>query len=267
MILTPEQQASWQARGWLRLPGVLAPDLAAALDAWVGEVAGWAERSDGPGLHHHEQTDDGPALARTEHFADDHDGLGAFVRHDEVLVEVLTELFGEPPVLFKEKVNYKHPGGGGFAPHQDATAYRFVDHHISVMVPVDPATEASGCLWFADGHEAGELPTNGRGRITDEVVEQLEWYPLEVEPGDVVFFDSYAPHRSDTNTTDRARRVLYLTYNAASAGDFRATYYADKLAEFGGADGTFDRQRVRMSINDDFLGRPVDDSTAVPGEG
>ena len=35
--------------------------------------------------------------------------------------------------------------------------------------------------------------------------------------------------------------------------------HADKLTEFAGADGTFDRRRVRLSINDDFLGRPVEE--------
>ena len=36
----------------------------------------------------------------------------------------------------------------------------------------------------------------------------------------MLLFDSYAPHRSETNRTEHARRALYLTYNARSAGDF-----------------------------------------------
>ncbi|MEL6982954.1 MAG: phytanoyl-CoA dioxygenase family protein [Actinomycetota bacterium] len=257
MILDQARQEGWAGTGVVHLRGVIDPTVADALVDWVEEVAAWSNDPAKPGLHHREQTDAGPVLARSEYFADAHESLGRFIRHDEVIVEVLTGLFGQPPVLFKEKINYKHPGGGGFAPHQDATAYRFVDHHISVMVPIDPATEASGCLWFADALPAGELATDGRGRIAPDVVDALSWHPVEVQPGDLVFFDSYAPHRSDTNTTDRPRRVLYLTYNAQSDGDLRERYYRDKLAEFAGADGTFDRDRVRMSINDDFLGRPV----------
>ena len=80
---------------------------------------------------------------------------------------------------------------------------------------------------------------------------------MPLEPGDLLFFDSYAPHYSDTNTTDRARRAAYLTYNAASLGDHRDRYYADKRAEFEQAGGDFDGERVRISITDDFLGRPV----------
>jgi ectoine hydroxylase-related dioxygenase (phytanoyl-CoA dioxygenase family) len=74
-------------------------------------------------------------------------------------------------------------------------------------------------------------------------------------PGDLLWFDSYVPHHSGTNVTDTSRRALYLTYNAASAGDFRSTYYEDKEATFAGLDGEADR--ARLSITDDFLGRPV----------
>jgi len=47
-----------------------------------------------------------------------------------------------------------------------------------------------------------------------------------------MFFDSYAPHRSGPNLTDAPRRVLYVTYNRASAGDHRAKYFADKRKSF-----------------------------------
>ena len=53
-----------------------------------------------------------------------------------------------------------------------------------------------------------------------------------IEPGDVLLFDSYVPHASKPNFTDAARRILYLTYNRASDGDYRAQYYADKRASF-----------------------------------
>ncbi len=100
--------------------------------------------------------------------------------------------------LVAQMGGYKHPGGGGFAPHQDAVAYRFVDHHISVMVPLDSATEESGCLFVASGYENGKLPTDDRER-----------------------------------------------------------YYANKRQVFADSGGDFNGERVRISISDDFLGRPV----------
>ncbi len=253
--MTAADVDAFRRDGWLVLRGALPAAELAAIDEAVRSFAAGATAG-GPGLHHFEQTDAGAVLARSEDFAAD-PVLGPFVG-TSLVPEVVAALLGEPAVLFKEKVNYKHPGGGGFAPHQDATAYRFVDHHVSCMVPLDPATEASGCLYVAPGFAAGRLPTDERGRIEDSVAARLDWQSVELEPGDLLFFDSYTPHYSDTNTTDRSRRALYLTYNAASLGDHRDRYYADKRAEFDAAGGDFDGARVRISISDDFLGRPVE---------
>lgn len=254
--LSADERAEWADLGRLKRSAALDHATVERLVGWVDTLTEWAATG-GPGLHHREQTDHGPALARSERFADDQAELGAFIRSG-IIADVLAELFGEPAVLFKEKINYKLPGGAGFAPHQDAAAYRFVDHHISVMVPIDAATPASGCLEFAPGHSRGLLPTDDRGRIAEPVVADLEWTPVEVEPGDLVFFDSYAPHRSGTNTSDRPRRSFYLTYNASSHGDLRQAYYDDKEAEFARLGESFDGERVRISVSDDFLGRPVE---------
>ena len=255
MTLDAETRAHWEVSGWVRLRAAVEPATIDDLRVAVDELTAWAG-NDGPGLHHFEQTDHGPRIARSEHFADVHPMLGRFVR-GPLIGDVLTELFGEPAVLFKEKVNYKHPGGGGFAPHQDATAYRFVDHHISVMVPLDPATVANGCLWFATERQPAPIPADDRGRVPAELVEQLTWRPVPARPGDLVIFDSYAPHYSETNTTRQPRRALYLTYNAASRGDFRRRYYEDKVAEFEREGDSFGNARVRISVSDDFLGKPV----------
>ncbi len=256
--LTPEQRTFFAEHGYLVLRGVLSPEL---VDALCGAVRGIERNSrvDGPGMHHFEETEQGPRLARSEDLIPHDVVLRDFICAGSLL-DWLGALFGEPAVLYKEKVNYKYPGGAGFAPHQDATAYRFVDHHISAMVPLDSATVASGCLYVAPGHKRGILP-NTRGCLDDAVAAELDWTPVEVFPGDVLLFDSYAPHKSESNTTSAPRRALYLTYNARSAGDFRDRYYADKKAEFQQADGTFEGDRVRISVNDDFLGRPLSKPT------
>ncbi|MEZ5239836.1 MAG: phytanoyl-CoA dioxygenase family protein [Microthrixaceae bacterium] len=252
----------WDRCGVVVLRGVLPVGLVAELDDQVRRLEKMDPAPGGP-LQHSEQTDAGAVIARSERFADLLPVLGRFLRDDvSSLVEAVC---GEPVVLFKEKVNYKHPGGGGFAPHQDARAYRFAQRHISVMVPLDPATRESGCLWFARGAPREMLEADPGGRIEDSVASALDWEPVEVAPGDVVVFDSLAPHRSGTNTADHSRRAMYLTYNPASEGDFRERYYADKEEEFADSDGTFGGSRVRISISDDFLGRPV--TTPGPIEG
>jgi ectoine hydroxylase-related dioxygenase (phytanoyl-CoA dioxygenase family) len=254
MQLSQDQFTQWREKGWIVLRGALDDAPLRALERAVEEVEAWS-RQGSPGMHHFESTPDGPRLARSEDFDPHHPALSRFLR-EGLLPEILHQLFGEPAVLFKEKINFKYPGGGGFAPHQDAPAYRFVDHHISCMVSIDPATIENGCLWFAPGHREGILP-NVDGRIDRAWLDAARWEPIEADPGDLVFFDSYAPHKSDTNRSTMPRRLMYLTYNAASQGDLRERYYADKRSTLA-LDGERGRSgHVRMSINDDFLGKPV----------
>lgn len=257
MNLTAAHRHDWAAAGRVVLVNVLDQSVLAELDAAVHEVEAWSH-TDGPGMHHFELTDTGPQLARSEDFDPYHERLSAFLRRG-VVSAVLAELFGEPATLFKEKINYKHPGGAGFAPHQDITAYRNghlakIERHISVMVPLDSSTVASGCLFFSDAARNEILP-NAAGRIDPDWVRGAEWHPVEVGPGDLVFFDSYAPHHSGTNMSEASRRVMYLTYNRAADGDLRDDYYADKreVIAAAGPDG----ERARISVNDDFLGRPI----------
>jgi len=253
--LSDADRGHFLEHGWLILRGVFTPDQIQQCRDWTSTFTQWAEE-DGPGLHHFEHTESGPRIARSEDLVPNHPGADTFIRRGAI-IEWVGALLGEPAVLYKEKVNYKHPGGGGFAPHQDATAYRFVDHHISVMVPLDPATTSSGCLYVAEGHGQGKMPTDDRGCIDADHAAQLPWKAAEVHPGDVLLFDSYTPHHSDTNRTQQPRRAFYLTYNALSLGDFRGRYYSDKRAEFQRKGTTFEGQRVRISVTDDFLGRPV----------
>jgi ectoine hydroxylase-related dioxygenase (phytanoyl-CoA dioxygenase family) len=253
VILSAEERDGYDRDGYVVLRGAVDDARVAAIASWVDELAGWATDG-GPGLHHFEQTDDGPALARSEDLIGHHAGLRSLLC-EGLIPDLAGALLGEDAVLYKEKVNYKQPGGAGFAPHQDAPAYRFVDFHVSCMLPLEPATEASGCLWVADGRPREVLAMDGLRGLAGAVVDALDWHPVELQPGDLLWFDSYVPHHSGTNVTDQARRALYLTYNAASAGDVRSTYYEDKGQLFAGLDGGSDR--ARLSVTDDFLGRPV----------
>jgi ectoine hydroxylase-related dioxygenase (phytanoyl-CoA dioxygenase family) len=206
-------------------------------------------------MHHRELTDHGPALCRTENFTPFHDGLRTLLRSG-TMVDIASALLGEPAVLYKEKINYKLPGGAGYAPHQDAPAYPFIATHVSCMVAVDDATPANGCLEVVSGAHAEVLPTDAGGCIAPEVVERLDWVTVPVRAGQVLWFHSRTPHRSGPNTTDVPRRALYPTYNAAGEGDLREDYYRAKLEQFrtggGRADGL-----VQVSLIDDFQGRPV----------
>ena len=158
-------------------------------------------------------------------------------------------------MLYKEKINYKAPGGAGFSPHQDAPAYRFVDTHVSCMVAIDDADAANGCLEVVSARHAEVLPMDDDGCIRAEVVASMTWESVPVLAGTTLWFHSRTPHRSGPNTSNRDRRALYPTYNALREGDLRDAYYEQKFAEFAAAEA--DGTRVQVSLINDFQGRPV----------
>lgn len=239
--------------GWV-LTQTLDAAGAADLRAWVDEVAAWPDGA-GDWLHYREMTDDGPALCRSENFTPFHDGLRALLTTGPML-DVASALLGEPAVLYKEKVNYKLPGGAGYAPHQDAPAYPFIASHVSCMVAVDDATTDNGCLEVVSGAHAEVLPTDAGGCVAPDVVARLDWQPAPVRSGQTLWFHSRTPHRSGPNRSPHARRALYPTYNALAEGDLRDEYYREKLARFAAGDGRADGL-VQVSLIDDFQGRPV----------
>ena len=191
--------------------------------------------SGGPWVYHEASRNDPNArlVQRIENFCPFHPEYDRFIRQGK-LIELISALFGEPAVLFKEKINFKMPGGAGFKPHQDQQAgwTRYASLCVTALVSVDAATIENGCLEIA-------ARRRGQGMIGDEwrpldaaEVDRLGLKPVTTAPGDVILFDSFVPHASKDNLTDAPRRVLYLTYNRRSEGDHRARYYADKHEAF-----------------------------------
>lgn len=241
----------FREHGWVAVEA-LDRGQAAALAGWVDEVAALPDGAHGI-LQHYEGTDAGPMLCRSENFVPIHDGLCGLLCSGS-LVEVGGALLGEPAVLYKEKINYKLAGGAGFSPHQDAPAYPMIEVHVSAMVAVDDADTENGGLEVVSARFDEVLPLDERGCIDAAVAETLDWTPVPVGAGQTLWFHSRTPHRSGANVSDRPRRALYPTYNAASEGDLRSAYYDAKRAAFAPA-ATGDRARV--SLIGDFEGRPV----------
>lgn len=243
-------QEQWRTRGWVSFEQLLPEPVAQALPGWVDAISRAPEQAHERRLHFHEQTDGGPALCRTERYLDDHADARALVTSGP-LAAMAARLLGEPAVVYKEKINYKLPGGAGFAPHQDATAYRFIDRHVTCLVAVDPMTRDNGCLEFARGHFAALLPDDGDGCLSADVAAALDWQPVPLPRGGVIFFSSLVPHRSGPNRTCEPRRALYVTMNARSAGDRRADYYATLERSLARASGP----SARISTIGHFQGR------------
>lgn len=198
---------------------------------WVKELTDLPEE---PGKHwvYYEDSllDKGKkVLSRIEKFVEYHEKLGEIVLGDKIVGRV-SELLGEPAVLFKEKINFKLPGGEGFKPHQDVQTdwEDYAKYFISVMVTVDENTVENGCLELASGnHKLGLIGERWKS-IEGDDLKGINFVKYPTKPGDVIFFDCYVPHQSAPNLSSRPRRNMFLTYNRLSEGDHRKQFYETK---------------------------------------
>lgn len=178
-----------------------------------------------------------------------------------IIPALVGDALGESAFLYKEKLNWKYPGGewtaalacpheetgcqleptqparrlgyagAGYAAHQDAPAYKEISNHCTCLLSVDDSTMANGCLEFAGGrHQEGMIGLTADGIVSSVEEAKMEFDACETEKGDVVIFSSYVPHRSLPNTSENSRNLLYLTYNAQSEGYKRDEYYRNKRA-------------------------------------
>lgn len=233
--LSGRQIEDYGNTGALLVHGFFAPGEVAAISRWTDDLAAWPEAR-GRHMVYHE-----PSLIETgrrvvqriENFCRYHRAFDGVVRAGR-LRAAIDQLFGAPACLFKDKINFKMPGGAGFGPHQDQQAgwSRYASRFLTGLVTIDRATIENGCLEMADAPRFTALIGEEWRPLSAAEMAGFKLVPVPTEPGDVLFFDSFAPHASKPNLTDAPRRILYLTYNLASEGDHRAQYFADKRASF-----------------------------------
>jgi ectoine hydroxylase-related dioxygenase (phytanoyl-CoA dioxygenase family) len=231
-IPTVDDVARMRRDGYLVARNFVSPQQLAELLQWTAQLEGAPEVSGRHWVYREDSmtTPGRRVIQRIENFCPYHTGFDRFIR-DSALVRWSGALMGAPVVLFKDKINFKMPGGAGFKAHQDQQAgwTVYAPLFVTAMVTLDAATLENGCLEVSAGrHREGLIGEQWR-----PLEEQgLNLQAIPTGPGDVIFFDSFVPHASKPNLTDSPRRILYITYNLASDGDHRERYFADKHASF-----------------------------------
>ena len=230
-----QQRAVFERDGFVVVPGLFDAQEIARISAWTDELE-QAPEVPGRAMKYYEPSllrAGERVLQRIENFCPFHPGFAALCDGDKLLGSV-SRLLGEDAVLFKDKINFKLPGGDGFKPHQDQQAgwSTYADLFVTAMVSIDATTAENGCLELAAGHHMRGLIGEEWKPLTDDDMRRFGGRAVPTLAGDAVFFDSYTPHSSAPNLTAERRRVLYITYNRRSAGDHCVRYFADKRKSF-----------------------------------
>ena len=157
------------------------------------------------------------------------------------LEEVSRAVLGDNVYLFLEQFVVKAADKGmTFSWHQDS-GYLPFDHkpYLSVWCPLDDVTEENGTVYLLPYKEAGT-----KNRIEHELQEgtnDMVGYfgdnpgiPAVLNKGDVAIFSSTCFHRSGSNLTNKARRVLLVQYSPEPIlKDGKPLYWADPFVVNG----------------------------------
>ena len=164
-----------------------------------------------------------------------------------VIEQKLKDIFGYNLNIFKDKYNFKPPGGEGFFCHYDGVFYfhdyknekkrgwyEYADYFVNVAIPMDPCSEINGTLEMSQIHNLPfeklilNTKNDGTPNLLESVEKKLNFQILNLNVGDIAIFSNTTPHRSKKNNSSINRRILYYTYTPDKFGSNYEKYYFDK---------------------------------------
>jgi len=175
------------------------------------------------------------------------------ILYSKKLINFLKILHLKDCRLFKDKLNFKHPGGGGYKPHIDGHFMwkdkNNIDKHgwkeysnkfVSVVIPLENSTLKNGCIFLAEKNYTNKLGINfnkiikkietNTPNIKKKYLKLFKFNSVELNIGDVLFFDWKCAHFSKKNKSKNSRMILYATYcnSKKDSSSLRKKYYIDK---------------------------------------
>jgi phytanoyl-CoA hydroxylase len=239
--MTPEaMQSAWRKDGFFYMRGMVAPELVRQIEAEV--IA--AIRADPPQHHsdeiaylsgsdyyiYPEKRPSATAINPEDRIAKVFNchvfGATRAIAERRDIVDIVAQLLGEPDIdCFQSQFIFKNPGVIGQPWHQDSYYFRFDRQpQVGVWLALSEATLENGCLWVVPGshakreifeHVPDRRPAANRGYqeiVNQDVSRQV---PALMQPGDVLFFDSYLMHQSTDNVAKVRRAAMVYHYGVA----------------------------------------------------
>jgi hypothetical protein len=162
---------------------------------------------------------------------------GMFARCDSVVSSAEKILGGEVYHYHSKMIMKDARTGGAWAWHQDYGYWyqNGILHPLlcSASIAVDPATKENGCLQVIEGSHllgridhvlTGDQAGANRERV-DEILSRLPLVHVEMDPGDVLFFDCNLLHCSSQNLSENPRWSMICCYNAARNDPYKDSHH------------------------------------------
>jgi len=212
------------------------------------------EEHKGKWMIYYEENNGNKLKSRIENFVNYKDNIKNFV--DTKIKSLLESLLYEKVILFKEKINWKLPGGNGFKAHQDHPAWNDfnISKFYSVAIFGNNSTIENGCLQVSP--QKNNQLFNDNGCISENIANSLDWKYVESTSKDLLIFDSFIPHKSDKNNSSKSRSIFYFTFNKLDEGNHYEKYVENKRKYFP-PENERNNQNIDLDNNKYNLGNPL----------
>lgn len=240
-VLTRDRRASWEERGYFRVPGFAEPETCRAmLERVTGIVRDQSLAERLAAKVTPESNKAGQPVAQPEDgvskvFHLHRDGVFAEFAHAAPVVDTVAPLIAPDIDVFLSQFIFKTPGAWGQPWHQDSFYFPFEPARpvVGVWLAVTQATLANGCLHVLPGSHTEPVHTHvpdrrpganyGYFEIVDHDMTASE--PVLMDPGDLLVFDSHLMHRSTDNESDGIRAAMVYHYARAGTVDHSEEYF------------------------------------------
>tara|TARA_B100000767_G_C19681259_1_gene499670 strand:+ start:73 stop:831 length:759 start_codon:yes stop_codon:yes gene_type:complete len=155
--------------------------------------------------------------------------------NSKIIKKNLKKLLGTDSILFKEKINFKSPGTRADKLHQDSQAkwWKYTNEFVSVIISLQDSDKNNGPLQVdISGNNHKKLINRKQKPLEIKELKNPKMKIIELKTKDALFFNSFIPHQSKPNKSNKGRAQLYVTFNKKSDGNFRKIYLEDKLKNF-----------------------------------
>lgn len=100
--------------------------------------------------------------------------------------------------------------------------------YITVCVPVNGLSSEVGSMFIASGVSKDKIiyQTAETPNIDKALLKSWNWKDISLNLDDILVIDSYAPFYNNPNFSSNTSYMFYFTYNLASEGNHRESYFA-----------------------------------------
>ena len=170
------------------------------------------------------------------------------------LLEIIYKIKKKKFDLFKDKLNFKYPGGKGYLPHIDGHFYwrdknnkiqngwkKYSNDFVNLVIPLERTDKRNGCLYLSKKKNLKKLGQSFK-KITNKMIigtpnikindkKKFNYSAIELNVGDICIFDWKCAHFSKNNNSNRSRMIFYATYfQTNKKRNVRKNYYLDKIS-------------------------------------